>query len=548
MLKIESAGESTTELTFALIGTIGREYLDDLEEMVRRAVRDHRRLSFDLSQVRLVDREAVRFLASAIERRVCLTGCPAYLREWLKSETRNVVGLLVVAMLAGAPASAQSPSSAAAPITFGDALARMQGSHESLRAVDKERTQREEERKATRSLYWPTVDAAAQFTRLDGPIDIDLNPIRQVILSLHPQVPPSKIPPFVEHVQDETFWRANLKATWPIFTGGKVTAANRAAEARVSDVEQQRRQAEESLGAELVRRYYGLRLALTAREVRADVLAGLDKHLRDATRLEEEGLISKAERLHAAVARADADRQLKRTEQDVAIARAGLANILSVDDVGDPASPLVIGAAIEPLQQLQQAAREKQPVFGRLAAQNALAEQAVRAERGRWLPDVYLFGTRELHEGQLTLLDPKWAVGLGARWTLFDGFDRSHRVAAARAQQQRLGEVESRARRDIATLVEKRYRELTKAREQFGALDAALELGQENLRVRTRAFEEGLATSLDVVDARLSLSRVELERLAAAYEFDVALADLLEACGEGARFEQILATGRPVTR
>ena len=66
--------------------------------------------------------------------------------------------------------------------------------------------------------------------------------------------------------------------------------------------------------------------------------------------------------------------------------------------------------------------------------------------------------------------------------------------------------------------------------------------------MRTRAFEEGLATSLDVVDARLSLSRVELERLAAAYEFDVALADLLEASGQGARFEQLLATGRPVTR
>ena len=66
--------------------------------------------------------------------------------------------------------------------------------------------------------------------------------------------------------------------------------------------------------------------------------------------------------------------------------------------------------------------------------------------------------------------------------------------------------------------------------------------------MRTRAFEEGLATSLDVVDARLSLSRVELERLAAAYEFDVALADLLEASGQGARFEQLLATGRPVTQ
>jgi outer membrane protein TolC len=459
----------------------------------------------------------------------------------------HLAAVLVAGILAGAAASAQTPSPTA-PLTFGDALARMRGSHGALQALDSERQQRDEERKATRSLYWPTVDTTAQYTRIDGPIDIDLNPIRKVILTLHPQVPSSMVPSFVEHVQDESFFRARISATWPVFTGGKVGAANRAADAKVTDVEQQRRQGEEALSAELVKRYYGLRLALNARDLRADVLAGLDKHLHDATRLEEEGLISKAERLHATVARADAERNLKRAEQDVEIARAGLANILSLATVGDPASPLVIGASLEPLDRFQQVAQQQQPAFGRFAAQKTMAEQAVKAERGRWLPDVYLFGMRELDEKQLTLLDPKWAAGIGAKWTLFDGFDRAHKVEAARAQQKRLGDLEARARLDVATLVEKRYRELAKAREQFTALDTALELGQENLRVRTRAFEEGFATSLDVVDARLSLSRVELERLAAAYDFDVALADLLEASGESARFEQLLATGKPVTR
>jgi len=451
-------------------------------------------------------------------------------------------------LLAVAPASAQAPAASPSPITFGDALARVRSSHEALHAVDNEKAQREEERKATRSLYWPKVEVGANYTRIDAPIEMDLNPIRDVILSLHPQVPAARVPPFVETIQEESFWKANVQATWPIFTGGKVTAANRAAVAKVSDVEAQRRQLEESLGADLVRRYYGLRLALSAREVRADALQGLDRHLRDATRLEEEGLISRAERLNAAVARADADRLLRRAEQDVDIARAGLANILSLPAVGDPASPLVIGATVEPVDRFQQTAQQQQPAFARFAAQNTLAEQAINAERGRWLPDVYLFGMRELHEADLTILDPKWAVGVGAKWTLFDGFDRTHRVAAARFQQQRVGDLEQRARRDVATLVEKRYRELTKAREQFVALDTALELAHENLRVRTRAFEEGLATSLDVVDARLSLSRVELERLVAAYEFDVALADLLEASGQGDRFEQVLATGKPVIK
>jgi hypothetical protein len=89
MLKIETTSETATDLTVALIGTIASEYLDELEDVVRRAARERCRLSFDLSQVCLADRDAVRFLASALERRVRLTGCPAYLREWLRSESRT---------------------------------------------------------------------------------------------------------------------------------------------------------------------------------------------------------------------------------------------------------------------------------------------------------------------------------------------------------------------------------------------------------------------------------------------------------------------------
>jgi outer membrane protein TolC len=446
------------------------------------------------------------------------------------------------------PSLAVAQTVAPSPLTFEDALQRMRANHETLKAADQERAQREEERKAARSFYWPTVEGDARYTRIDRTIEFDLNEIRDVILMLNPQAPPALIPSFIDPILAPSFWRAEISATWPIYTGGKVAAANRAAEARVRDVEHARRMTEDELSTELVRRYFGLSLALSARDVRAEVLSGLDKHLHDATRLEEEGLISRAERLHAEVARAEADRQVKRAEQDVEIARAGLANILSQAEAGDPASPLFLVADIEPLADLQREAQAKQPAFGRLAAQRDLAEQALKAERGRFLPDVYLFGTRELHPAGITILDPKWAFGVGGSLVLFNGFDRVHRVAAAKVQQQRVGEVEQRARRDVATLVEKRYRELVKAQEQFSALGTAIDLGQENLRVRTRAFEEGLATSLEVVDARLSLSGVELERLAVAYDFDVALADLLEASGESERFEQFRASGTPVVK
>lgn len=458
---------------------------------------------------------------------------------------RFLIPVAALGALAGGTATAQD-AAGPGPVTYADALHRMQGKHEALQAAGKEITQREEERRATRSLYWPKADANARATQIDDPIDLDLNPIRSVILKLHPLVPSAYVPSFSERLQDERFWLADVTVSWPLYTGGRITAANRAAEARVRDAEALRDLTGEALATELARRYFGLRLAISARDVRALVLDGLDKHLHDAKRLEEEGLISRAERLHAEVARSEASRQLRAAEHDIDIARAGLANMLSEDHVGDPASPLFLLPSVDPLDAFQQHGQARHPAFARFAAQRAMADQALKAERAAWFPTVYLFGQRQLHTADLTVLDPKWAAGVGATFTLFDGFERGHKTAAARLQRSRVDDLERRTRRDIRTLTEKRYEELAKARDQFEALKSAEDLAGENLRVRTRAFEEGLATSLDVVDARLSAARVQLERLAAAYQFDVALAELLEASGQSDRFEALQAAGVPV--
>ena len=141
---------------------------------------------------------------------------------------------------------------------------------------------------------------------------------------------------------------------------------------------------------------------------------------------------------------------------------------------------------------------------------------------------------------------PRGVYGVGVSWTIFDGPERHRKLAAAQLQVQRAHELRARAVRDLSTLVEVKYREMTKARDQFDTLDRALELARENLRVRTLAFREGLATTLEVVDAQVQLSKTRTERVAAAYQFDVALAELLEAGGQSERFDEYRRRGEEV--
>ena len=561
MIRIDTSRDEAGRFELAVSGALEGAAVATVGDELSRAKSPLSAVILNLRGLTMADRAGCDALLEWVIEGATLTDCPAFLRRWILAEQtlrirdrsrirdassriRGVaMGLALVAALTGAtPAQAAGdpPPGPAAALTFSEARARMMTANETALAAGESVAERRDERAAMKGFYWPRVELHAQATHLNDDVILDLNPIRDVISSLH-RLPPTLLPSFETTFQKQDYWLSSLTVTWPIYTGGKVQAANKAAALQLTDAEQARRQTDGALSSELVRRYFALRLALRARDVRAHVLDGLDTHVVHAAALEREGQIARVERLHAEVARRDAERQLRASEHDVALARTALASLLSSDAPVDPASGLFIAGSLEPLDVLVARALENNPGLGRLEAQRGRASEAVRAEKAAWLPTVAAFGMRELHTDDLTIVSPTWAVGVNATFTLFDGMERGHRVAAARSQEKRVGLLRERARRDIATLVEQKYRAMEKAREQFASLDTTLELAAEVVRVRTRAFEEGMGTSLEVVDARLMLQGLQLQRLAAAYAFDVALAELLEAAGDADRFETLRA-------
>ena len=81
-------------------------------------------------------------------------------------------------------------------------------------------------------------------------------------------------------------------------------------------------------------------------------------------------------------------------------------------------------------------------------------------------------------------------------------------------------------------LVEKRWRELEHAKGRLASLVKTRELAVEALRSQNKAYEAGLATGLEVVDAELALSRLQVADIKAHYDAVIAWLGLLEAAGE----------------
>jgi predicted metal-binding protein len=81
-LRIErSARRSFT--VFTLSGRMEAEHVTELKELFDR---DYRNITLDLRDVRLADRDAVRFLRGCEAAGMKLENCPAYVREWMDRE------------------------------------------------------------------------------------------------------------------------------------------------------------------------------------------------------------------------------------------------------------------------------------------------------------------------------------------------------------------------------------------------------------------------------------------------------------------------------
>ena len=159
------------------------------------------------------------------------------------------------------------------------------------------------------------------------------------------------------------------------------------------------------------------------------------------------------------------------------------------------------------------------------------------------MPNIALFGKQTLYShGIQSNLLPRTMVGVGFTWNLFDGLEREKRIRQSKLTSQTLALGQAKAKDDLAIGVDKLYSQMQQAQDNVRALNITIELSEELVRMRKKAFTEGMATSTEVIDAETMLSKVKVARLAAYYEYDVALMNLLALCGTPEQFSRYAST------
>ncbi len=469
--------------------------------------------------------------------------------------------LTIAALAFVANLSAQSTGDT---ITLEEAVNLTMEGNPTLKALEYEEKAAKRERQAAIGLFMPKISVKGAYAYMGKDIGIDLNKLKGPVsenagnmmnqigqIAKDPVLGPI-ISPMLPNIQgglnsllgldwaytlqNRSFGFIGGDVQMPIFMGGKIVAANKAAKLNEKSAQAQGAQQRNALMSEVVERYYGYALALDVVDVRKQVLAGMEQHLRDIKSLEKNGMVAQTERLYVEYKYAEAQRDLLNSQLQAETVGNALCNTLGTDRTAIPVTAMFVMDGIETLDYYRNIAEDNNPLLNQVDIKRQLAKQNANVHRADFMPQIVAIGGGTFYNYQVTGILPRWAVGVGFNFKIFDGLNREYKYSAAKNTVRRVEALQTKAGKDVAIWVESIYNKMVNYRNQIESIEASIAFAEEYLRAKNAAYLEGLGTSTDLVDAELNLAKVKIERMQAAYNFDLYLAKLLEAAGISDQF------------
>ena len=439
-------------------------------------------------------------------------------------KTRNYV-LCALLTLAG-PAGAQDLSNAAVRVTLDEARARaLDASHRLAEARARE-TVAQGVVASREAADLPMVSALAGYARTNHVTPFFVPGPTGLPRAIYPDVPDN--------------YRTRLDLQWPIYTGGRTDALERAARAEAGAATADVDTARADLRLEVARAFWAVVTARAAVGVVEEALERAGVNVGDARQRLNAGLVPPNE-VASAEAQQARQRMLlveARNQRDVSsmdLARlVGLDPSQTVEPVADLERLASAELTVDALAREGLARRpERKALELRITAAD-LQKSAAAAGRKPVIavgagvdyarPNPKIFPRAERW-------DDSWDAGVNLTWSLWDGgrvaADVAQAAGAASAVRERLREFDS----VLAVEVRQRSLEISSGTAAIAAADEAVRAAAEARRVVGERYRAGVIPQGDVLEAELQLLQSQLDRTRAQASVRLAEARLDRVLG-----------------
>ena len=336
-------------------------------------------------------------------------------------------------------------------------------------------------------------------------------------------------------------WTVSITAKQVLYSGGQVRAAIRIAKFTEDSSYFQLRDTVDRIISQTRSQFYDVLLSRALIKVQEESVQLLSDQLKDQQNRFDAGTVPRFNVLRAEVELSNARPDLIRARNSYLIAQLQLAKTLGLDP-GPNGKPTfdctgefqIVERPLGLVNALQMA-REKRSFLKVQRQQILIAKEQIKVAFAGYKPRLdasagYEFRTSRLSD-ELDRVVDGWFYGVTGSWNIFDGLETAGRVRQARAQLESSKINYDDSVQKVELEVQQSYANLQAARETIRSQQKNVEQALEALRLSSERFSAGAGTQLDVLDARVALTKARTTEIQsrAAYnkelsEFDRATA------------------------
>jgi len=295
--------------------------------------------------------------------------------------------------------------------------------------------------------------------------------------------------------------KAQAMISMPIFSSGRISHNIDAAEAINHATLQNEKTTVLNIKLQVADAVITVFRAEKALEVANSHVISLKAHTKDVNNLYQQGMIARNDLLASQVELNNAIQAVLQKENQLNIAKARFNQLLNRDlSVEVNLLEQFPDRPQGNLSELNKQALKQRPELKVLAEQIKAFEHQSSSETANLLPQVNISGGYQYEENEYTAYENMWVANATLNWKLYDGSTR-HRSHAAKQQSLSLKMQRNDLISQIQLQIRQAWLDIQETQKRIQVAKQAISQADENLKVSTERYQQGLATNTEVLDA-----------------------------------------------
>lgn len=396
------------------------------------------------------------------------------------------------------------------------------------------------DKKLAKSVLLPKISVSGSYTRLDSPISFDddmknlLYGLQKVLIKEKVGIPfnvpfPTSTIPLKEipNIQEENVLKSSVDLDWVVFSGFKVSNAVKASRYKQEAIEHKEMANQDKIAISIIDYYNKLALAIASEKVLESTEKYLNKQRNFVNKAVKNGLATPIERKKVELAQ----QQLATKQLEVTNNKTLLIEVLQQLTGENKSFLKTLSPKLQIFSFNTNTKNKKRNEIKALEKAKQATTHKAKMEQNDFIPKIAIKGHYELIDENLTMLDPKWYVAIGAKWNLFNGNQAKLKAKKALLDSKKYSEQLQNAKELIDLSITKANLELQSANQTIIMVQKEVELANSTLELLNKQYKNDLTTINEVLEALNDVEKSKFKLQKSYYKQYKAGINLLYAKG-----------------